>query len=211
MTVVICSLLPVLGCGAAPDAPASASVQHPLPAAEVHSSQHDVNQSAGSHADQAAIADPSTVPDSSTVLDSSTVPQAVSFEIESTLGRVTGRVPANAGPDPIAGSAGPDPDFVVGLQRWLAGDCCRLAVVLQDVVPLHMDEERVDVWNANGLSWTVYDIGPRDGTQIVAVATVGELSIVVGGQTSFPDRPAERRTIDVVRGIAETIVLEGVN
>jgi hypothetical protein len=114
--------------------------------------------------------------------------------VDSALGRVVFTLPVGAGPDPLPEPV--RPDFVVGFGRWVVQDCCRLGVTLQNVKPLVPADELLTTFESARLTWNVYDIGPRDGTVIMATATRDELSILVGaqslsGQTSTRPSPAE--------------------
>lgn len=117
-----------------------------------------------------------------------------------------GLVPHEAGPDPIESTYGSTPpDFVLAQQRWVVADICRLAVVVQDVAPLYPDEDIVDSFDAAGLAWTIYNVGARDGSVVVAVATAGGVSVSVGGQAMVSDDAREAGMQEIVRAVAKSI------
>ena len=163
--------------------------------------------------------DSSAAPPPDTVVSTSSVPQAPepatvestravrpqSKTIESALGVATYEAPAGTidevYPHPNL------PDFVVGFDQWIVTDCCRLKVVLQSVQPLMMEDELIDTFTSNGFDWRVYDTGPRDGTQISTTTTVGPLSVLVGVQNLFGDRPIDPSATHVATMVARTVTI----
>ena len=71
------------------------------------------------------------------------------------------------------------PDFVLAEERWFVPDCCRSAVVMQNVGPKFPDEDLVEVQTVDQIEWRIYDIGPRDGSVLSAVAAFGEVHVAV--------------------------------
>lgn len=142
--------------------------------------------------------------------DTSEIPaSATPFAVTGRSRSFIGQAPANARTDPLAPADNATlPPFVLDEVRWLVGDCCRVGVVLQDERPLYPDDQLIRQITAGNLTWDIYDIGPNDGTTIAAVTTVGDLSVSVGGQTLFKDRPGVPLTIDVVESLARTITIE---
>lgn len=128
--------------------------------------------------------------------------------IPTDLGTVFVHVPADAGPDPLEGTYGEPPPFVLAVRRWVVPSC-RLAVVVQTEAPLFPADQLVDDFKSSGLVWKTYDGGPRDGTQISSVATKGEFSIVVSGQSTFKVDAAPSTT-ELVEAIAASVSTDGV-
>ena len=87
----------------------------------------------------------------------------------------------------------PSPDFVVGSARWIVPDCCNLIVTLQNLEPPMPDWEMTDSFEANGIQWTLYDSGPRDGTLIMARGTAGPITVLVTAQGPLGGHPISRR------------------
>lgn len=108
--------------------------------------------------------------------------------IESDLGLVSFVLPDDVGPYPEPTRA--LPDFVVGYGRWLV-DCCFLSIVLQNLDPPFPDEEQSNDFESNELTWSLYDSGPRDGTEITAKTTTGALTVLVSAQVHFPAETPE--------------------
>ncbi len=152
----------------------------------------------------------SSLPPASTAAQTPSEPSEVradsaSFVVTAPSRSFGGRVPVEAEPDPLASeNAETRPAFVIDEARWLVGDCCRVAVVLQDERPLYPDDQLRGRFESESLSWEIYDIGPQDGSLIVAVATLGDLSIAVSGQTLFKDVPSEQSTVEVVESLARS-------
>lgn len=126
--------------------------------------------------------------------------------IDSDLGTVSFVLPDDVGPDPLPMPA--LPDFVVGYGKWFV-DCCYLKIALQNVDPPMLDEERIGDFDANGVAWTVYDTGPRDGTMITVKATSGAITVLVGAQVRFPDKASEGEAQSVVEQVARSLVVSG--
>lgn len=150
---------------------------------------------------QASVVPPSSV--AADLTESTVVVGSVSWTIESELGTVTYVAPPGTVDEvyPYPNL----PEFVVGFDQWIVTDCCRLKVVLQSEQPMMADDELRDTFSSNGLTWRIYDTGPRDGTQIKATTTVGQLSVLVGVQNLFGDRPIEPSAADVARNVASTV------
>ena len=98
----------------------------------------------------------------------------------------------------------------MAVQRWVVPSA-RLSVVLQNEAPLFPADELVDELTSGALVWRIYDGGPRDGTQISAVATSGELSIVVGGQTISKDiaTPSTTELVEAIAASAQVVAAGG--
>jgi hypothetical protein len=122
--------------------------------------------------------------------------------VDSQLGTASFILPDAAEPDPRTTPA--TPDFVIGQSRWLA-DCCTIGVVLQNLDPPIPDDERLGQIDSNDLAWTVYDIGPRDGTTIMAKATKGQVTVLVSAQKRFIDDTPVSRVRDTVELIARSL------
>lgn len=127
----------------------------------------------------------------------------VAETIVSDLGLVSFVLPDDVGPYPFPPPA--LPEFVVGYGRWLV-DCCYVSIALQNLDPPMPDDERISDFETNGLTWSLYDSGPRDGTQITAKATSGALTVLVSAQARFPteapEGPAQRVVERVARSLA---------
>jgi len=124
--------------------------------------------------------------------------------VDSQLGTASFSLPDAAEPDPRTTPA--TPDFVVGQSRWLA-DCCTIGIVLQNVDPPIPDDERIGQIDSNDLAWTVYDIGPRDGTTIMAKATKGQVTVLVSAQKRFIDDTPVSSVRDTVELIARSLTV----
>jgi hypothetical protein len=124
--------------------------------------------------------------------------------IESDLGLVSFVLPDDVGPYPFSSPA--LPEFVVGYGRWLV-DCCYLTIALQNLDPPIPDEERISDFERNGLTWSLYDSGPRDGTEIIAKASTGALTVLVSAQVRFPDEAPERVAQRVVEQVARSLAV----
>jgi hypothetical protein len=129
------------------------------------------------------------------------------FVVESKLGDVHGRVPDNAGPDPIAGSYPDPPPFVEGHQRWVVGECCRLGVIIQNEKPLFPDDAVRAEIAAGDLHWTIYNTGANDGESMSATTTVGPMSIIVGAQILFRKDMDVYSLEEIVTQVIETITI----
>lgn len=130
---------------------------------------------------------------------------AQSRTLASELGVVTYEVPVGTVDEVLR--APTLPDFVVGYDQWIVTDCCLLKVALQSVQPLMSDEELVDTFISGGLTWRVYDDGPRDGTQISAIATSGPLSVLVSVQKGFSIQPINSSATEVASSVARTVMV----
>ena len=130
---------------------------------------------------------------------------AQSRTIASELGVVTYQVPVGTVNEVRA--APTLPDYVVGYDQWIVTDCCQLKVTLESLQPPMLDDELVDTFTTNGLTWKVYDTGPRDGTQIIAITTSGPLSVLVGVQKGFSDQPINSSATEVATSVAQTVVM----
>lgn len=120
-----------------------------------------------------------------------------------------GTAPANAEADPLQPSADQArPAFVIDELRWLVPDCCRVIVVLQDEQPKFPDDQLIDQLEAGSMHWDVYDIGAQDGSLIVAVTTVGELSLSVSAQTLSKSETSTQSAHTMVRSLAQSIKAE---
>ena len=97
---------------------------------------------------------------------------------------------------------------VLGESRWIVPECCLLAAVVQNVRPLFADDEFAGAFESDITEWNLYDIGPRDGSTIVAVAMFGDVSVAINGQTMFKDRPVNVSTIDLVQDVARSVRVE---
>ena len=139
-----------------------------------------------------------------TVVPSTT--QVAADSIVSDLGVVSFVLPADVGPDPMTMSA--MPDFVVGYGKWFV-DCCYLKIALQNLDPPMPPQEGINDFESNGMAWTVYDTGPRDGTIITAKATNDAITILVSAQVRFPDGAADGAAQTVVEQVARSVVVSG--
>lgn len=155
---------------------------------------------------------PSEAPLSTEVISTSTTPAPAratappSFgadTIESDLGSISFALPQDVGPDPLPMPA--LPDYVVGYGKWFV-DCCFLKIAVQDFDPPVPDEERIGTFESNGLTWTVYDSGPRDGTQIMSKATTGALTVLVGAQERHPGAASDGSAQRTVEQVARSVV-----
>ena len=147
-----------------------------------------------------------TVPASSVVTSTTTgiaLPETQSIGMEhGMLGYV---VPADAVTDPTA--QGTLPPFVIGYARWLT-DCCLLRLAVQNIDPPMPDEEAAATFTANGLEWTVYDSGPRDGTQMVAKATNALGTVLISAQAGLSQQNTDPGVAQrLVEQVAKTTVL----
>jgi len=113
----------------------------------------------------------------------STVP--ISAPEVSTLGPLTFTLPEGvvANPRPEA----PRPDFVVALARWLIPERSSLIVAIQNVTPPIPEQLLLRSFDANGLHWEMFNGGPGDGSQVMAVTSFGAESILVSAQGWTPD------------------------
>jgi hypothetical protein len=130
--------------------------------------------------------------------------QVTTDSIVSDLGVVSFVLPADVGPDPMPMPA--MPDFVVGYGKWFV-ECCYLKIALQNLDPPIPEQERITDFESNGMTWTVYDTGPRDGTTIMAKATNGAITVLVGAQVRFPDEAAHGAARTVVEHVARSVVV----
>lgn len=128
----------------------------------------------------------------------------VAETIESDLGLVSFVLPDDVGPYPFPPPV--LPEFVVGYGRWLV-DCCYLNIALQNLDPPMPDEERISDFETNGLTWSLYDSGPRDGTEITAKATSGALTVLVSAQVRFPDEVPGGAAQRVVEQVALSLAV----
>lgn len=127
--------------------------------------------------------------------------------VDTPTARVTALLPPGSEPDPQADSYPSMPD-VLGDSRWVLPECCLMAAVVQSTRPAFPDDELTREFATETGEWAIYDIGPRDGSTIVAVATVADVSVTINGQTMFKDRPAVMSTIDAVELVARSIEVE---
>ena len=172
--------------------------------------------SCGDHAESvASVTKPASDASTTTALvaASTTAPilvpsttQADVETIESDLGQVSFVLPEDVGPDPLPMPA--LPDFVVGYGKWFV-DCCYLKIALQNIDPPMPDEERIGDFESNGMTWILYDSGPRDGTVITAKATSGAITVLVGAQVRFPDKASAGLAQRVVEQVARSLVVTG--
>lgn len=116
------------------------------------------------------------------------------------VGPITVAVPEQATDD--LRDLGSSPPFVVDVHRWIIADCCLLAVVVQSEAPLFPDDERRETFDAPGVTWTMYDTGPRDGTSLTAVAGIEGTWVLVGAQSLARTAPPDMPT--VVREVASS-------
>lgn len=114
-------------------------------------------------------------------------------------------VPADAVTDPT--SQGTLPSFVIGYARWRT-DCCLLRLAVENIDPPMPDDEATATFTANGLEWTVYDSGPRDGTQMIAKATNALGTVLISAQAGASQQKTDpgvaRRLVEQV---AKTAIL----
>ena len=132
--------------------------------------------------------------------------QVIPKSVESPSLRVSVDLPADAIDDPLGDPV--PPDFVLADDRWVAGECCRISVVLQNQRPLFAEETHVETIDAAGLTWDLYDIGPRNGTLFAAVATDGEVSIAISSEQLFDGRVTDRSPLDVLTAIVRSVAVE---
>lgn len=91
------------------------------------------------------------------------------------------------------------PEFVEAYDRWLVPDRSTLIVTIQNVAPLIPSEQSRGTFQANGLTWELFDVGPSDGSTITAVTEVGAAWILVGAQGWTADqRTVPREFVDQV-------------
>jgi hypothetical protein len=128
------------------------------------------------------------------------VTSVVDDQSRTALGSLTFAVPDGLEQDP---RWSPNfPEVVIEYGRWIVRGCCNLTVIVQTVEPLIPSDEVVGTFESNGRTWLVYDGGPRDGTELMAVSTDRETSIVVGTQR-LEDGTVEPRSM--VEQIARSI------
>ncbi len=156
-----------------------------------------------------SLAEPSVLGDqlasTSTIATSevaSTVPvtSPIDDQPRMALGSLTFAVPEGLEQDPRWSPV--FPDVVVEYGKWIVRGCCNLTVIVQNVEPLIPSDELVGTFESSGRTWFVYDGGPRDGTELMAVTTDGKTSIVVGTQR-MEDGTMESRSM--VEQIARSI------
>jgi hypothetical protein len=118
------------------------------------------------------------------------------------VGPISVVVPEQAADDPR--DLGSWPPFVVDVHRWIVANCCLLAVVVQSEAPLFPDEERRETFDHRGVKWTVYDTGPRDGTNLTAVASFDKAWVLIGAQAISRTAPPDmQRLVQTVASSAE--------
>lgn len=176
------------------------------------SDSHDaIDSTTTTSATAATAADPSVEPttsapastDLTTATTGNALPETQAIEMEhGMLGYV---VPADAVTDSTA--QGTLPPFVIGYARWVT-DCCLLRLAVENIDPPMPGDEATTTFTANGLEWTVYDSGPRDGTQMIGKATnaLGTVLITaqVGPSPQSTDPGVAQRLVEQV---ARTAVL----
>jgi hypothetical protein len=131
------------------------------------------------------------------------MPETQAIEMEQgMLGYV---VPADAVTDPTA--QGTLPTFVIGYARWVT-DCCLLRLAVENIDPPMPDEDATATFTANGLEWTVYDSGPRDGTQMIGKATNALGTVLISAQVGLSQHNADPDAAHrLVEQVARTAVL----
>ncbi len=119
--------------------------------------------------------------------------------------RVSFVLPEGAKPDPTL----PPPDVTVTVrQGWYASACCKIVFAAQKVEPLYPAEELISVVESGGLTWSMYDTGPRDLSTIDAVArTVDGTWLAIIVQRFAPD--VEIDTVSVVEEVLASVKVEG--
>ena len=141
-----------------------------------------------------------------TSIETTTVAPNQRFSLRSDLGEVSGEIPISAGPDPLTATYPAPPAFVGAVTRWVIGNS-RVTLVLQSVRPLYPDDEMISSFVSSGLTWNMYDVGPRDGSQVAIIATSGGISISIGAQTLFADKQTDMSIRDLVVGIAKSVAV----
>jgi len=137
-----------------------------------------------------------------------TSPDAADLQTFDVQGYVaTFELPADVGPDPL--DRGMAPDFVLETKSWVAGDgCCWLISTIQDVRPLYPGEDLIASIETESLTWELYDSGPLDGTQVAAITTVGDISMLIASQDRFPDEGGKQSAEQLVRSFLGTVRIE---
>lgn len=98
------------------------------------------------------------------------------------------------------------PSFVIGYAKWFTA-CCYLKIAVQNIDPPMQPETALWTFTAGGMEWTVYDVGPLDGTTVTAKATGALGTVLVGAQVRFPQaNPDPGAAQRVVEAVARTIV-----
>lgn len=126
-------------------------------------------------------------------------PAAAKQSIEVDKGTIQYELPLDATVDPR--SLPSLPEFVIGYQTWFT-NCCFLNIVIQSLNPPMPPDEAIGAFTSGGMNWTIYDTGPRDGTQIIARATGVLGTVLVGTQVRFPQ---DNDDPDAARHVAETV------
>ncbi len=73
--------------------------------------------------------------------------------------------------------------------------------------PFDVDAHVVSL-DAAGLTWDLYDRGPRDGTTLSATATDGDVSFVISIQELFPDRVSDQSPLHILSTAIRSITIE---
>ena len=152
-------------------------------------------------ADTVAVS--TTIPVSTTTVVADTTGPASEIVAEQSIDLETGTlhytVPSDAAVDPRPMPT--LPPFVIGYSRWTT-DCCQLKITVQDVNPPMPPDEVVGTFTSGGMQWTIYDTGPRDGTEALAMTTGPLGTIIVGTQARFPQSNGDPTA---ARTLAETV------
>ncbi len=132
------------------------------------------------------------------------LPETQAIEMEH--GMLAYVVAGDAVTDPA--TQGTLPPFVIGYARWQTA-CCLLRLTVENIDPPMPNEEAAATFTANGLDWTVYDSGPRDGTQMIAKATNALGTVLISAQAGASQQQKADPGVAqrLVEQVAKTAVL----
>jgi hypothetical protein len=130
--------------------------------------------------------------------------QTIGMSIEFGQTVIEIEIPADAVADPLASSMPNPPRSVIAVERWFLEGCCRFGVVVQTDQPALPEDALLFSFLASGMEWGVYDGGPMNGTELVAVARLETFAISVAAQSASTDDSSMAATAATVKSVAES-------